>query len=264
MWPGPRTPTPPRPPLPPQQQQQAYLAGPPGQWAGQWGVPPPASPIVHPALAQGWDQQNLAANFQTMTLQQPPQQDWYFDTGATSNIASDAGILSTSFAPSGHSPLSIIVGNGNLLPVTAIGNTVLPHKLHLNNVLVSPDLIKNLISVRQFTTDNNCSVEFDPFDCSVKDLPTRSEIVRCDSSGPLYPLRLPASALLASTTPSLWHQRLGLLVILVMKFWLALCALLLFDVTDTLVIIYAMLANWVVMCVSPFTCQHLAPRALLS
>jgi len=203
MWPGPRTPTPPRPPLPPQQQQQAYLAGPPGQWAGQWGVPPPASPIVHPALAQGWDQQNLAANFQTMTLQQPPQQDWYFDTGATSNIASDAGILSTSFAPSGHSPSSIIVGNGNLLPVTAIGNTVLPHKLHLNNVLVSPDLIKNLISVRQFTTDNNCSVEFDPFDCSVKDLPTRSEIVRCDSSGPLYPLRLPASALLASTTPSL-------------------------------------------------------------
>ena len=43
----------------------------------------------------------------------------------------------------------------------------------------------------------------------MKDLPTRSEIVRCDSSGPLYPLHLPASALLASSPSSLWHQRLG-------------------------------------------------------
>jgi hypothetical protein len=40
----------------------------------------------------------------------------------------------------------------------------------------------------------------------VKVLPTRREIFRCNSSGPLYPLRFPASALLAST---LWHQRLG-------------------------------------------------------
>jgi hypothetical protein len=42
----------------------------------------------------------------------------------------------------------------------------------------------------------------------VKDLPTRREIIRCDSSRPLYPLRLPATALHASTS-SLWHQRLG-------------------------------------------------------
>ena len=34
------------------------------------------------------------------------------------------------------------------------------NSLRLNNVLVSPQLIKNLISVRQFATDNNCSVEF--------------------------------------------------------------------------------------------------------
>jgi hypothetical protein len=42
--------------------------------------------------------------------------------------------------------------------------------LALNNVLVSPHLIKNLISVHQFTIDNNCSVDFDPSGCSVKDL----------------------------------------------------------------------------------------------
>ena len=143
-----------------------------------------------------------------MTLQQPPQHEWYFDTGATSHMASGSGILSSFSVPSGHCPSSIIVGNGNLLPVTSTGTAVLPHKLHLNNVLVSPNLIKNLISIRQFTTDNNCSVEFDPFGCSVKDLPTRNEIVRCDSSGPLYPLQLSASAFLANTS-TLWHQRLG-------------------------------------------------------
>jgi hypothetical protein len=64
--------------------------------------------------------------------------------------------------------------------------------------LVSPQIIKNLISVRQFTTDNNCSVEFDPAGCSVKDLNSRNVIVRCNNSGPLYPLRLdPAHSLVA-------------------------------------------------------------------
>jgi len=50
---------------------------------------------------------------------------------------------------------------------------LLPGSLRLNNVLVSLSLIKNLISVRQFTSDNNCSVEFDPAGCSVKDLRTK-------------------------------------------------------------------------------------------
>jgi hypothetical protein len=44
--------------------------------------------------------------------------------------------------------------------------------LHLNNVLVSPSLVKNLISVRALTRDNNFSVKFDPFDFSIKALST--------------------------------------------------------------------------------------------
>lgn len=77
-------------------------------------------------------------------------------------------------------------------------------------MLVSPQLIKNLISIRQFTTDNNCSVEFDPAGCSVKDLLSKRLIVRCNSSGPLYPLYLPpAHSLVAASSASLWHRRLG-------------------------------------------------------
>jgi hypothetical protein len=48
-----------------------------------------------------------------------------------------------------------------------------------------------LVSVRQLTRDNNVSIEFDPTGFSVKDLPTRTVMLRCESSGALYPLRLP-------------------------------------------------------------------------
>lgn len=48
---------------------------------------------------------------------------------------------------------------------THVGHTTInPSRLlHLTNVLVSPSLIKNLVSVRQFTKENSCSLEFDPF-----------------------------------------------------------------------------------------------------
>jgi hypothetical protein len=154
-------------------------------------------------------QQALAAQFQTLQLQQTPQHDWYFDTGAANHVASDTDILSSTSPPSFHSSFSIIVSDGSLVPVTPTVTTHLPHNLHLNNVLVAPNLIKNLVSIRQFTIDNNCSVEFDPFGCSMKDLPTRSEILRCNHLGLLYPLLPSASALLAASSSSLWHQRLG-------------------------------------------------------
>jgi hypothetical protein len=159
----------------------------------------------------GWDQQSLASAFSTVSLNQPQNSDWYFDSGGTSHMTNDVGILSSTFVPCFLAPSFIVVGNGFFMLVTTTGATALSPSLRLNNVLVSPQLIKNLISVRQFTIDNNCSVEFDPSSCFVKDLLTRNEIARCNSSGPLYPLRLPTAAhsLVAGSTPSLWHRRLG-------------------------------------------------------
>ena len=93
-------------------------------------------------------------------LNQPQNTDWYFDTGASSHMTSCLSAMSRYLPAQGLTSLSIVVGNGSLLPVTATGSTDLS-SFRLNNVLVSPQLIKNLISVRQFTTNNNCSVEFD-------------------------------------------------------------------------------------------------------
>jgi histone deacetylase 1/2 len=87
------------------------------------------------------------------------------------------------------------------------------HPLHLHDILVSPHIIKNLISVRRFTIDNQCSVEFDPFGLSVKDLATRNVIVRCNSSGELYsfqpPTTHPRTFAAITSPPVLWHRRLS-------------------------------------------------------
>ncbi|WVZ53344.1 LOW QUALITY PROTEIN: hypothetical protein U9M48_004304, partial [Paspalum notatum var. saurae] len=192
-------------------QQQAMVAG-----GGYWSHPAPPPPYGGPASVGAlpfWDQQSLANSFTTMTLQQPQQHEWYLDTGATSHMTSDLGTLAYT-TPSRYP--SIVVGNGALLPISTSGVAHLPGPFHLHDVLVAPNLIKNLISVHRFTTDNSCSIEFDPFGCSVKDLQSRNVIAMCNSSGPLYPLHLPASALTplalhaAATTSTLWHRRLGL------------------------------------------------------
>jgi hypothetical protein len=68
-----------------------------------------------------------------------------------------------------------------------------------------------LISIRRFTIDNNCSIEFDPFGLSVKDLQTRNVIARCNSTGDLYPFFPPttSSTPAIAVTSTLWCRRLG-------------------------------------------------------
>jgi hypothetical protein len=76
--------------------------------------------------------------------------EWYADSGADAHMVNNAGILSSLHPPSSSSPSAIIVGNGASLPVTSIGSHSFPTErlpLVLSNVLVSPSIIKNLISV---------------------------------------------------------------------------------------------------------------------
>jgi hypothetical protein len=84
------------------------------------------------------------------------------------------------------------------LSVTSVGDSVLSVPFYLNDVLVAPDFVQSLFSVCRFTTDNSCSMEFDPFVLFVKDLATRRLLAKYDSTGSLYTLPLPTS-----TTPTL-------------------------------------------------------------
>ncbi|GKB42339.1 ribonuclease H-like domain-containing protein [Tanacetum coccineum] len=143
--------------------------------------PHPDQGLLSPAPAQyGSQATTLPSAFSSMTLQDPT---WHMDTG-------------------------------NSITATNTGHNIIPslHRpLHLNNVLVNPNIIKNLIFVRQFTRDNNCTIEFDAFGFSVKDFLTRHILLLCDSSGDLYPVTKPSTIPTAflSISSSTWHQRLG-------------------------------------------------------
>jgi hypothetical protein len=136
---------------------------------------------------------------------------WVMDSGATSHMSSNDGILLSRF-PS--PPCSITVGNRQSIPSSGRGTSLLPivdRYFHLNNVLVAPQLARNLLSVRQLTRDNNCSIEFDASGFSVKDLQTKTVLLRCNSNGDLYtiPHRLLPRCHVVVVAPELWHARLG-------------------------------------------------------
>jgi hypothetical protein len=99
--------------------------------------------------------------------------------------------------------------------VSHTGTSSLPtshRSLLLKDVLVAPDLVTYLLYVRHFTIDNMCSIEFGPYGLFVKDLITKAELLRCNSSSALYPIFLASPAPLSPNTSwliDLWHRRLS-------------------------------------------------------
>jgi hypothetical protein len=140
------------------------------------------------------------------------------DSGASSHMSPDDGNISSPSPLS--SPHLVTIRNGHIVSITSSGHTSVRtpsgHTFKLNHVLLVPTLIRNFLSVRKFTRDNCCSIEFDAFGFSVKDLKTRRVILRCNSDGELYTFpgtasacRSPHTAFVATATSELWHQRLG-------------------------------------------------------
>ncbi|GKC30312.1 ribonuclease H-like domain-containing protein [Tanacetum coccineum] len=146
-----------------------------------------------------------------MTLQEPT---WNMDIEASSHLADNTGML-TSFSNQSLYK-SVFVGNGQSIPMTNTGHSLLhmPQKpLHLHHVLVTPNSIKNLISVRKFTHDNDVSVEFDAYGFSVKNYQTRQPLLCFDSIGDLYYVTQQPSSTntfaLLTLSPTMCHKCLG-------------------------------------------------------
>jgi hypothetical protein len=89
-----------------------------------------------------------------MALTPPAVTDWVTDSGASSHTTSDAGNLTSVRPPTSTDPSSIVIGNGSALPITSVGDSTLLSPFYLNNVLVTHDIIQNLLSGHHFTTDN--------------------------------------------------------------------------------------------------------------
>ena len=94
---------------------------------------------------------SLLEAFNTCTLNDPVDDSWYMDTGATSHLAFDIGKLSIILNKNIYS--SVVVGNGSVIPTTF-------RPLHFHNILVTPNIIKNHIFVHKVTKDNKCATEF--------------------------------------------------------------------------------------------------------
>lgn len=98
---------------------------------------------------------------------------WVMDTRATDHVHSNIGIFK-SVSNNRHYHQSIYVGNGSAILVVTSGHTTFPipntyHTLHLPNVLITPNIVKNMIYVRKFTTTNNCPINFDPYGFTILD-----------------------------------------------------------------------------------------------
>nr|GFB36890.1 ribonuclease H-like domain-containing protein [Tanacetum cinerariifolium] len=149
--------------------------------------------------------------FNTVNLQDLVSGAWNIDTGASSHLNNSVNSLSENFNMCMYP--SISVGDCHPILATNTGHSILPtptKSLHLNNVLITPHIVKNLIYVRQFVCDNNCTIQFDAFGFFVKDFLTRQVLLRCDSTGDLYPattpFHIPHDFLVSQYT---WHQRLS-------------------------------------------------------
>lgn len=114
-----------------------------------------------------WDKSRLIATMNNLSM----SGGWIMDSGAMSHMASDDRTLQLSSPP--LYPPFVTVGDGYTILISHMGRGLLSvptTSFPLNEVLVAPFLIKNLIFVRKFTHDNSCSIEFDPFGFPVNDL----------------------------------------------------------------------------------------------
>ncbi|GKA42245.1 ribonuclease H-like domain-containing protein [Tanacetum coccineum] len=161
------------------------------------------------ALGQGHET-ILSHAFNTVASQDLSSGAWNMDTCVNSHLNNSVTNLNDVFNSCIYP--SVSVGDGHSIPVTNTGHSILPtpfRSLHLNNVLITPHIVKNFIYVRQFVRDNNCTIEFDAFGFSVKNFMTRRVLLRCDSTRDLYLVTAPSSIphvfLVSQHT---WHQRL--------------------------------------------------------
>ena len=178
--------------------------------------------------------------FNQMNLRQNDDGIWYIDSGAAAHVTSDAGKFSHLTPYTGNG--TIVIGDGSHHPISHTGNVSLSlpeSQLPLSNVLLTPAIQKNILSVSKLVDETNSSVEFTP-SVYLKDLHTKKTLAKGERRGNMYvfeeshvPLKTSSSVAVASSAssfptflsrstdhssssrvlklnkPDLWHLRLG-------------------------------------------------------
>lgn len=167
----------------------------------------PTASSVTPEMVQ----QMIISAFSALGISGKSSSSWYFDSGASNHMTSNAQFLTNIKKYFGN--LKIHTADGNQLPITATGDI----SSSLTNVFVSPGLTSNLISVGQLV-ENDFQVQFSQSGCLVQDQQTGKIIAKGPKVGRLFPIQfsLPQSLSLpllscnsAIVDHQVWHKRLG-------------------------------------------------------
>ncbi|MFV0960672.1 GAG-pre-integrase domain-containing protein, partial [Klebsiella pneumoniae] len=150
--------------------------------------------------------------------------------GATAHVTSDTGKLPSMIPYTGTG--TIVTGDGSHHSISHTGNITIPlHDSHvpLSNVLFSPAIQKNILSVSKLVDETNSSMEFTPSSVCLKDLHTKKMLARGHRRGNMYVFEEAPTSLKSTSTvapsfptylsqsssvkqcnkPNLWHSRLG-------------------------------------------------------
>ncbi|KAL0788033.1 hypothetical protein Bca101_004279 [Brassica carinata] len=141
--------------------------------------------------------------------------EWYPDSGASAHITSNASNLQNSTPY--HGLESIMVADGNYLPITHVGSTnlsVSTGSLPLNNVMVCPSVQKPLLSVSKLCEDYPSGVFFDANKVYILDLQKMNVLTKGPWRNGLYVLendnyRAFYSSRQQAADDYFWHHRLG-------------------------------------------------------
>ena len=149
-------------------------------------------------------------------------QPWLVNNAATDHMT--ASLNQLSFPKPYTTQDNLTIGNGQTLPITHIGTSLIPSSsssLQLHNVLRVPSIASNLASVQKLCHDNNCQCYFYKDILSIQALNTRKILYQGRSEGGVYPIYpYQASQLFLSPkacnntsrssvfNKTLWHMRL--------------------------------------------------------
>ncbi|GMI93057.1 hypothetical protein HRI_002975000 [Hibiscus trionum] len=139
---------------------------------------------------------------------------WTTDTGASNHMTANLGMLSNLKKYVGCD--SVFIGDGSPLKIDAIGDTLVSdgkNELMLRDVLLVPQLTRNLLSISQLITQDPFNCEFTNELFCVKERATWQILLVGQRKGDLYVLSKMKDANFSTRQNSgieeLWHQRLG-------------------------------------------------------
>ncbi|CAN6453390.1 unnamed protein product [Victoria cruziana] len=164
-----------------------------------------------------------------MNLHQNEEGIWYVDSGATAHVTSDAGKFFSLMPYTGT--CTVVTGVGSHHPISHTGNITLDmhnSTIPLSDVLLTPAIQKNILSVSKLVDDTNSSMVFTPSSVCLKDLQTKRTLAKGHRRGNMYVFEESAVPLEASSAPSfttilsssshdvqqynqpdVWHLKLG-------------------------------------------------------